>query len=308
MKILITGGTGFVGKTLIPELYNSGYTDICLLVRNVTKANRLFAGVRLSIIDSNDTVWRKNIIAYNPDVVIHLATCPNHHNDALSVQQVVETNLLFTSLVAEAVSQTDCKYFINTGTFTEFFTGDVESKHDTRTEYYPNNFYSASKTATRALLNFWQKVGKWKWINVIPYSPYGRFNETTKVFDLIYRSISSKDPIKLSEGKQILDFIHVDDITRFYIVLLNHLQDITDDYTQLYLGSGIGHSLRDVASSMEKITKKKVKIEWGALAYRPMDTMYAVAPIGKNPSWFFWRAKIGIEEGIRIYIDDVAGR
>lgn len=42
MKILITGATGFVGRTLIPYLFSHSLTDICLLVRDRQKAESMF--------------------------------------------------------------------------------------------------------------------------------------------------------------------------------------------------------------------------------------------------------------------------
>lgn len=42
MRILITGGTGYVGETLIPYLLSSGFTDITLLIRNMDKAQSIF--------------------------------------------------------------------------------------------------------------------------------------------------------------------------------------------------------------------------------------------------------------------------
>ena len=47
MKILITGATGFVGRTLIPYLFSHSLTDICLLVRDRQKAESMFPGLCL---------------------------------------------------------------------------------------------------------------------------------------------------------------------------------------------------------------------------------------------------------------------
>ena len=58
MKILITGATGFVGKTLIPYLQSQGMTDLCLLVRSTLKAAELFGNSEsINLIDLNDTDW-----------------------------------------------------------------------------------------------------------------------------------------------------------------------------------------------------------------------------------------------------------
>ena len=50
MKILITGATGFVGRTLVPYLFSHSLTDICLLVRDRQKAQRVDGASRLSVI------------------------------------------------------------------------------------------------------------------------------------------------------------------------------------------------------------------------------------------------------------------
>lgn len=73
----------------------------------------------------------------------------------------------------------------------------------------------------------------------------------------------------------------------------------------IHLGTGIGHSIREVAYIIEKETGKKANINWGALPYRDRDIMYAVAPIGKNVECTGWRCKINIQEGINKYIKDI---
>ncbi|WP_349998050.1 SDR family oxidoreductase, partial [Phocaeicola dorei] len=54
MKILITGATGFVGRTLIPYLFSHSLTDICLLVRDRQKAESMFPGLCLEIIATTE--------------------------------------------------------------------------------------------------------------------------------------------------------------------------------------------------------------------------------------------------------------
>ncbi len=298
MKILITGATGFVGKTLIPYLYENGWEDIAVLVRNPKKAKELFIGIpKLKIINTS-TDWNNDIEMYNPDAVIHLATYFTGKSDIKSATEIINTNILFTTQLLEVITHTSCKYFINIGTFSEFQFGNGI--------YKANNLYSASKTAVRPIIKFYQSISGWKWINVIVYSPYGRFNDKKKVIDYLVDALGSDTPIKFSGGEQILDFIHVDDIANFFSTLIDSISLFKEDYIQLYLGTGKGHSIREIASYLEKISGKKVNADWGSLPYRETDIMHAVAPVSKNLKFLNWRSKISLEKGLQILLDDIA--
>jgi CDP-paratose synthetase len=296
MRILITGGTGFVGTTLVPYLYDHGYKDIILLVRNPKKAKELFPNIPLNLIDTS-TEWRDKVIDSAPDLVLHMATLFTGRSDAANVKAIVDTNILLTAQLLEALSQTDCKYFVNMGTFTEFLEGAGE--------YMPNNLYSASKTAVRPIIKFYQSQSQWQWINIILYSPYGRFNRQKKVIDYMVDAMDSPMPVNFSKGEQILDFIHVDDIADFFLTLFNKLPIMKDDFLELHLGTGEGHSIREVASVMENTWGKRMNANWGGIPYRPLDTMHAVAPIAKNLALLGWKSSITLQEGLGILKEDV---
>jgi len=296
MKILITGGTGFVGKTLIPYLFSKGYNEISLVVREREKAATLFELLPLTIIEVNNDM-RENIISYSPDIVLHMAALFNTKDDANNAIQLIESNITFGTLILEAVSKTNCKYFVNVGTFSEFLYGGGE--------YMPNNLYSASKNAFRSIIKYFQTKTDFKWINVVLYSPYGRKNNSKKVIDYLIETFNSTKPIDFSLGEQVLDFIHVDDIANFFISLFSKINKIEDSYIQFHLGTGIGHSIREVGIIIEKVFERKINANWGGLPYRKLDPMHAVAPIGKNLELLGWKAKIELEEGISKLKDEL---
>ncbi len=299
MRVLITGATGFVGRTLIPYLCKNGVTDIAVLVRSRQKATSLFGELPLTVIEiSTPETWREEVINYNADVVLHLAALFNTRCDQQSATDLVNANILFTTHLLEAVSNSNCSHFVNVGTFTEFLHGAGE--------YMPNSLYAASKSATRPIIKFYQLQGGFKWINTVLYTSYGRRNESKKVIDYMIDALDSPTEVNFSKGEQILDFVHVDDMADFFYTLISKIDKFTENFTELHLGTGQGHSIRDLAETIESVFNKKINASWGGLPYRPYDAMYAVAPIAKNIELLNWRAKISLTEGLKIFKDSLS--
>lgn len=291
MKILITGATGFVGKTLIPFLYQKGITDIAIIVRCKNKARMCFGSLPISII-LTDSSLEDEIISFSPSITLHMATFFTTKHDKESTKNIIDSNITYGITILEAISKTKCEYFINIGTFTEF----VQEVG----EFEPNNLYSASKTAFRSIIRYYQAISNFKWINVVLYSPYGEINENKKVIDYLIDGLYSSDPINFSPGEQILDFIHVLDIADFFYTLYIKIESINLKYTQFYLGTGVGYSLREVAKTIEKVFAKDINAKWGGLSYNKGEPMHAVAPISKSVEALNWRPKISLEEGLLI--------
>lgn len=288
MKILITGGTGYIGTTLVPYIMERGFNDVCLLVRNHSKAHDIY-GEAMQYISTENEDWREQLIAYNPDVVLHLAGLLNSKHDADSVEPLVRSNVLFTTQLLEAVSHTECQCFVNVGSCWEYRDGGTNPN--------PNTLYAATKLAVHPIMTFYQSLSKWKWVNVVVYSAYGKRNTPKKIFELIYDALDAPTPHPFTEGNQILDFIHVEDIADFFYTLLTKLDVIKESYTQFHLGTGEGHSLREVASILEDITGKKVNAVWGALPYRPHEVMKSIAPIAENIRLLGWKSTKSIRDG-----------
>ncbi len=297
MRILITGATGFVGKTLVPFLFAKKMADIILLVRNQEKATRLFGNIPVSVISTQSADWMQQVSELNPDAVLHLAAFFTGRHDEENVSKLVEANISFTTCLLEALSTTQCQHFINIGTFSEFRHGDGE--------YRPNNLYSATKTAERPIISYYQSISSWNWINVVVYSPYGRQNDYKKVIDYMLDAFDTQQPVDFTKGEQILDFVHVDDMADFFWHLIQQLPSLDAPYYQFHLGTGVGHSIREVAEQMEKVAGRKMNANWGGRTYSEQDIMHAIAPIEQNLRLLDWKSKIDLETGIEILMKDV---
>ena len=246
-KILVTGSTGFVGRHLVPDILNGGHS-VLELTRSISKSYELFGNKTLKI-DINDSLFKEKIIEYKPEIVIHLASYLSASDEMADILKLIEANLFFLSKLLNAVSETQLDFFINTGTFSEYKNGDEE--------LIPAYFYAATKTASRSIIDYYSNTYCFKQATVIPYTIYGGNDSQKKIIDLIFDSINSEDYLDLSPGAQVLDFIHINDITDFYLFLIENFS-IIDNKQVIKLGTGKGHTLREVAQLVEQITQCNV--------------------------------------------------
>ena len=291
MKILITGSTGFVGKNIVPKTLLEGH-EILELTRSIAKSEELF-GNKTSKLLISDSQFKEKILAFEPEVVIHLASFLTSSDQIEDLNKLVDTNLLFLSKVLDAVSSLAIKLFINTGTFAEYFKGD--------NNFEPAYFYAATKTASRAFVDYYSNAYKFKQCTVVPYTIYGGKDSQKKIIDIIYDSTINSVALDLSPGEQILDFIHIDDVTDFYIALLKNIDQLPNK-SNFKLGTGLGHSLKDLAKGVEEVSGLKTNINWGGKEYRPSDVMYAVADISNIKDYFDWEPKISLKQGLITFL------
>jgi nucleoside-diphosphate-sugar epimerase len=289
MKIIITGSTGFVGRHLIPKLLLKNY-QILELTRSLDVSNQLYKDKTQKYLvneDQNELV--KNIEEFKPDIIIHLASFLTSLDDFNSLNKLLDSNITFFCRLLDSTKNIDLKLFVNTGTFAEY--------QSSNNIFDPAYLYAATKSASRSFLDYYSKVYNFKQTTVVPYSIYGGNDTQKKIIDIIYDSTINSNPIDLTPGEQILDFIHIDDVTDFYIVLIQNQHNIPNK-TNFQLGTGIGHSLKQVALIIEKISAKKTNINWGGKNYRSSDIMHALADISEINKIFEWKPKINFIEGI----------
>jgi nucleoside-diphosphate-sugar epimerase len=287
MKILITGSTGFVGKNLMQKLISEGH-EILELTRSIKKSKELF-GNETTKLKITDTKFKKKIVAFMPQVVIHLASYLTSSDKLKDINKLIDANIYFLSKVLDAVSAVDLKLFINTGTFAEYFKGDDNLE--------PAYFYAATKTASRSFVDYYSTSYKFKQCTIVPFTIYCSNDSQKKIIDIIYDSTNNNVPLDLSPGEQVLDFIHIDDVTDFYMTVLGNLNKLSRK-SNFKLGTGIGHSLKELATKIEEVTQLKTNINWGGKQYRKSDVMHAVADIANLKKLFGWEPKISLEAGL----------
>lgn len=291
MKVLLTGITGFVGQNLMPMLLKQCPDNVFLTLNiDVDDAVKKFPSALYPNFKHVHTTDLTAVKEFNPDLILHLATITTSSNDTAIIHPMISANIEFGVLLLDVLK--DCsnfKLFVNTGSFGEFM-------HDS--DHYESAYlYTATKTAFRAFLNYYSSLAGFKYINGVPYTVYGGNMTVKRIMDYIMESLDSPTPIGMTAGEQVLDFVHVNDVASFFIYVINNFEKAMslDNGANIYLGTGKGTSIRQLAALIEAREGKKCNIAWGERPYRERDIMYAVAPIEKNLK-LGWKASISLSD------------
>ena len=292
LTILVTGATGAIGKALIPVLLEENYTVIAV-VRNLQKSTQLF-GNQITHVVYNGTTFSHDLASLNIDIVIHLASCSTSSDDTTTIPTLIHSNILFVSLLLDALKNAPLKLFINAGSFSEYHNNDEVLN--------PTYLYSATKTASRFIIDYFTQAYGFTFVNTILYSVYGADTENMKIMDYMINSLDAHTSIKMSEGHQTLDFIHIDDIVHCYMLIIKKYNTLSPDYHEYHLGTGKGTTIQELAKKLKSITSRTPNIQWGAMPPRKRDTIIAIANTKKIYAEIGWKSLINLDEGIKMYL------
>ncbi len=298
-RVLVTGATGTVGRSLVRNLLKQDYQVMCL-VRDVPRGEKLFSshtGVFVLKCDLHNKSICREIVEFDAATVIHLAAClaPGRSYDETS--NLVESNILFGTRLLNALMETNIRLFVNTGTFKEYFNGGATLE--------PASLYGASKTAFRCMLDFYHSIHSFRVAHVVPGTIYGSDEKQQKVLDLLLDSLGNNEPIRLAGPDTELDLIHTDDLVDFFVKLIAQSEKNPDsvcDNSSYYVGEGLGRSLKSLVVLMEQLSGLPANVLWDAKSKREkhLDKAPAMDQLAAPQTIGGWQQQISIEQGLRM--------
>lgn len=297
-RVLVTGATGTVGKPLVRKLLKNNYQIMCL-VRDVPRALGLFPGhSNIVVLKCNlqDEGICNKIIEFSAPTVLHLAANLTSGRSYSDTVKLVDSNILLGTQLLNVLLKTDMRFFVNTGTFKEYYNGGAALE--------PTNLYGASKIAFRCVLEYYRSIHNFRVSHVVPGTIYGSDEREQKVLDLMINSLGSSEPVRLNGENTELDLIHSDDLVNFFMSLIAQVQhhpDSVADNCSFYVGEGQGRTLKALVILMEQLSGLSANILWDAASKREKhqdkipDMERLLTSIGESS----WKRQVSIEQGLR---------
>ena len=286
MKILVTGSTGFIGGHLVRRLLNDRH-EIHALTRPETDQNPLESTIVHTHLGSTQNMI-EIMEAAKPDAVIHLASLFIGEHKSADVEALINSNVVLSTQLAEAMSVNEVRLLINVGT---------SWQHYADADYNPVNLYAATKQAFRSVLSFYLETSDLRVINLEVFDTFGPNDQREKLFNLLNRLRVTGETISMSPGNQFLDPIYIDDVCDAFLVALKRLQSGQVKRSETYsVRSDDPIQLKELVKIYEKVSNIKLNVEWGGRPYRAREVMH---PWSGGVTLPGWSPKISIEEGVK---------
>ena len=315
MKVIVTGGLGFIGSNLSLELHKRGFTvavvdsvsdyysvDLKLSRRKYLLSD--FSAEQFHLFDLTDLVSFNNLLAeFQPEVVIHLAGQPGVRLPVQDTFKYVDANLVGFSNVLQGVIEKKVPYFLYASSSSVYGNSKKLPYSESEDGLEPISFYGATKLCNEILAKSLSRgsstrIRGMRFFTV--YGPWGR--PDMAYFRLAASAMSGYEFQRYGDGSVKRDFTFIDDVISSIFGLIGNLQTQGPGFSDVVnLGGGRPHSLNDLVNEFEILASNRISLveapeSRGDVEVTAADSTYLESLIGLT-------SFVSLSEGVKIFYE-----
>lgn len=296
MKVLITGGSGFLGQRLARDLLQMPATE----VHSFSRRKGIVPGIMYhegSIRSAEDVM--RTVYRVQPDLVFHLAADLRRDREASLYRELMATNVTGTLHLLSAAADVSPKAFIAVGSFEEYGSAPVPFVENG--PIVPGSPYGASKVASSIAVADYGKSG------IIPATVlrlpvvYGEGQTQISFMTKMKEATEMGEPFLMSPGDQTRDFLHADDAVAALVRAALRIDVCSGEIINICRSEEI--TLLEVGKMITDITGRPDLVRFGATPHRPKEQMRYVGNNSKMRNLLGFEPQITLEEGIKRLFD-----
>ena len=292
-KLLIVGGTGFIGSNLAHKAIENDFNTTVLSLNFPTKDKQVEGAEYLQADITDLDQLRESLSSYKFDYIVNLAGYIDHSLFLNGGRQIISTHFDGVQNLLQVLDWTYLKRFVQIGSSDEY--GDQMAPQSEDVRESPISPYSSGKLFSTQLLQMLYRTEELPIVILRLFLVYGPGQNNKRFLPQIIKGCLSNSSFPASTGEQLRDFCYVDDISRGIIMSLKN-DDVKGKVVNLASGKSI--SIREIIELVRSIIGYG-NPEFGKIPYRVGENMALYADTTKARKLLNWAPEIEIEEGVR---------
>ena len=291
MKIFVTGGTGFIGSHIVRSLMANGHEVIALRREKSSLTRCKDFEKRVVWLNQDASDWTQSVIAEKPVIIIHAAwagvTAAERADWKLQL-----TNLTLFADLLHVAGNVSLKHFVALGSQAEY--GPINGRVNEACPCLPDTAYGATKLACLALLEGFarQKKLAYAWLRL--FSIYGPGEGESWFIPNLIRQMKLGQSPQLSGCEQRYDYLHVYDLASGLLAVLQR----PENSGVFNLSSNTSLTMKQVVQLVKEYTGCRAEPQFGALPYRPGQSMHIEGDSTRFYQAFAFQPKISLADGL----------
>ena len=293
-RVLVTGGTGFLGSHVVQRLLRDGQHDVAILVRqesNLWRIEELLDSVTLIKGDLRQpSSLEHQLTEFEPHVVLHLAWSGVLGSARNSPDQV--ENIQHSLELIRMTARAGGRYWIGLGSQAEY--GPCSQVIDEREPTHPTTLYGVSKLATNLVANqLCEQLGlRFAWVRL--FSCFGPKDHPSWFIPYVILKFFNGVRPAVTLAEQQWDYLYVADAADALCRLVAH----PEAQGVFNLGSGQAFKLRELLENIRDRIDPSRPIGFGELPYRSDQVMYLKADIRRLHEATGWQPATSLTDAI----------
>jgi UDP-glucose 4-epimerase len=313
MKVLITGGAGFIGSTVASACLDAGISPV--LLDNLVTGRREFAVGRACYAgDIADGLLVDRIFAEHPDIyaVVHCAALivvPDSVADPLGYWRA---NVAKSLEFAGHLLRNGCGRLVFSSSAAIYRAGD-DLTVDEDSPVDPQSPYARTKAVCEAMFADIAASRPLRVLSLRYFNPIGadpkmrtglQLARPTHALGQMIRAHEEGVPFVITgtdwptrDGTGLRDYVHVWDLAAAHVAALTQFDSLPDQVAVINLGTGTGTTVRELVEAFNRVADQSIQVR--EAGRRPGDVAGAYTRVDRAERILGWRAQHDLTEGIR---------
>ena len=293
VRVLVTGGGGFIGSAAAAELLRGGHQVACLLRRPIEADQQLPWAGRAEVIPGDLAApeeWAGRVLAWRPEACVHAAwfTAPTSYLHSTENVWLLQAGLRLIDVLADA----GCRQAVFLGTCAEYDNSNSEAL-DEASQLRPSTMYASAKLALAMLGEERARAAglRFAWARI--FHPYGPRENPTRVIPSASLALSRGLAFTSYHPEAQRDFVHVDDVAAALAALVE--SGAEGAYN---VSSGQPVSVRHALEILASVAGHPELLRFASRRSREWDPDTIYGSGDRLAAATGWRPSIGLAEGL----------